>query len=150
MRPIDLWRSRAPRERRVLAIGATAVALLLFVALAWLPVQRTHTRLERELPAVRASIAALEHQAEEVRRLRALPAAASAANPGALPALAGAQVSTPAPGRVHVVASDVGFNALLDWIAAAEAAQGLHVEAAHLEALPTAGRVRADLTLARS
>jgi general secretion pathway protein M len=146
-----VWTRRSPRERHVLAIGAVVVAVLLFVALAWIPVARTHARLERELPQVRASIAALERQADEVRRLRMLPAAASAAaTPGAAPALAGAQVSIPAPGRMQVVAGDVAFGALLDWLVAIEAAQGMHVESAHIEALPTVGRVRAELTLGRS
>jgi type II secretory pathway component PulM len=39
---------------------------------------------------------------------------------------------------------------LLDWLATAQAAHGLRVESARIEALPTPGRVRAELTLARS
>lgn len=144
------WRSRSARERRILATGGLAAALLLFVALVWIPIARTHARLERELPQLRQSIDTLERQADEVRRLRTLPAAAATPNPNAVPPLAGAQVTLPSAGRVHVVANDVAFSALLDWLTAAQAAQGLRVEAAHLEALPTAGRVRADLTLARS
>lgn len=145
------WRSRPARERRVLATGAAVVAVLLLVGLVWVPVARTHERLERELPALRASLDALSQQAHEVQRLRAIPATAAGVSPnGSLPTLAGAQMSIPAPGRVRLAASDVAFSALLDWLAAAEAAQGLHVDSARIEALPTAGRVRADLTLARS
>lgn len=145
------WRNRPSHERRVLGVGAGVVAALLFVGLVWLPVARTHARLEQELPALRASLETLSRQAQEVQRLRAVPAAqASGAAAGSLPTLAGAQVSIPAPGRVRLAAGDVAFSALLDWLAAAEAAQGLHVERAHIEALPTAGRVRAELTLARS
>jgi type II secretory pathway component PulM len=145
------WRNRPSHERRVLAVGAGLVAALLFVGLVWLPVARTHARLEQELPALRASLEALSQQAQEVQRLRAVPAAqAPGGATGSLPTLAGAQVSIPAPGRVRLAAGDVAFSALLDWLAAAEAAQGLHVERAHIEALPTAGRVRAELTLARS
>ena len=54
------------------------------------------------------------------------------------------------PTRTRAALAGFAFSALLDWLAAAEAAQGLHVESAHVEALPTAGRVRAELTLARS
>ena len=146
------WRGRPARERRALALGAGVVVLLLFVALVWVPVARTHARLERELPALRASLDLLAQQAQEVQRLRAIPAAQASgvAAAGSLPTLPGAQVSIPSPGRVRISASDVAFSALLDWIAASEAAQGLHVESAHIEALATAGRVRAELTLARS
>jgi len=149
MNALALWRARSARERRVLAWGGSIAAVLLFVALAWIPLARTHARLEREMPAVRASVDSLQRQADEVRRLRALPAVAAAAQ-GSTPPLPGAQVTTPAPGRLRVVASDVAFGALLDWLTAVEAAQGLHVESARIEALPTSGRVRADLTLERT
>jgi len=145
------WRSRNARERQVLGWGAAIVAVLLFVALAWLPVARTHARLERDLPMLRASLVSLQEQADEVRRLRGLPAVTpAAAMPGATPQLAGAQVSTPAPGRLRIVAGDVAFNALLDWLTAVQAAQGLRVESARIEALPAPGRVRAELTLERT
>ena len=150
MSALDLWRARPARERRAIAMGAGLVAALLFVALAWLPLARTHARLEHELPRLRESIATLEQQADEVRRLRAMPAAGTTNAPGTMPPLAGAQLTTPAPGRTRVVASDVAFTALVDWLTAVQAAQGMHVESAHVEALPTAGRVRADLVLARS
>jgi general secretion pathway protein M len=145
------WRSRSLRERRILAWGAGLAGALLFVALVWLPLARAHARIEAELPQLRASVAALERQAGEVQRLRGIPVLASSATPaGSMPALPGAKVSIPSPGRVHIVTDDVAFAALLDWLAAVQGAQGLHVESAHLEALPTTGRVRADLTLARS
>jgi len=147
MNALVLWRGRSARERRVLAWGGAVAAVLLFVALAWIPLARTHARLEREMPAVRASVDSLQRQADEVRRLRALPAAAAQ---GSTPPLPGAQVTTTAPGRLRVVASDVAFGALLDWLTAVEAAQGLRVESARIEALPTSGRVRAELTLERT
>jgi len=151
MNALALWRSRSARERRLLAWGGALAAALLFIALAWIPLARTHARLEREMPAVRASLDALQHQADEVRRLRAVPAVATTpAGPGATPRLPGAQVTTPAPGRLRIVASDVAFGALLDWLTAVEAAQGLRVESARIEALPAAGRVRAELTLERT
>lgn len=145
------WRNRSARERRVLGWGGAITAALLFVALAWVPLARNHARLEREMPAVRASIEALQRQADEVRRLRTMPAVTvTAASQGGIPPLPGAQVTTPAPGRLRVVATDVAFNALIDWITVVEAAQGLHVESARIDALPTAGRVRAELMLERT
>ncbi len=147
------WQARSTRERTVLATGAGAALLLLFVAFVWIPVERSRARLAAEVPALHASLARLEQDAAEVQRLRALPARpASAAAPGALDtsALAGARAIVLDPRRVRLIAGDVSFVALLEWLAGAQAAQGLHVESARIEALPLAGRVRAELTLARS
>jgi len=152
----ELWRSRSPRERRVLAWGTGIVAAFLALALAWLPLERARARLEREVPQLRASVAALERDAEEARRLRSMaPLQANAATP--LSALAAGSVTVPAGARLTVVddrhlrlvAADASFQALLEWLSSVAPAQGLQVERAHLEALSEPGRVRADIGLAR-
>jgi type II secretory pathway component PulM len=149
------WSARSPRERRVIAVALGALAALLFVAFAWLPLERSRSRLAAELPQLRASIAILERQAGEVKRLRAMPAASRAsaaplnaiANTNPLP---GAQLTALDERRVRLTGADVGFGALLDWLASVQAAHGLRVESARVDALPLAGRVRVELTLARS
>ncbi len=154
----SLWSTRSPRERRVLAIGAAAAAILLVFALVWLPLERTRHRLAHELPRLRASVSAMERQAEEVKRLRAMPEAPGrAANVSALIAsgelargLPGGQIFLVDEKRVSVVGADVAFGTLLEWLATAQAFHGLRVEAARIEALPTMGRVKAELRLARS
>jgi type II secretory pathway component PulM len=148
-----LRRDRSEREMRALAWGAAAVALVLVYALAWLPLERARARLAAELPALRASAEAMQRQADEVRRLRALPPAANQQAPvSALAATppAGAQVTALDPKRVRVSASDAAFTTLLEWIVAAQASHGLHVESARLDALATPGRVKADIVLSRS
>ena len=155
MRALSFWKERAPGERRAIAAAAAMAVGLLFIAFAWLPLERARDRMLAELPRLRASIAVLEGQALEVKRLRALPATARAATAslaglaGASP-LAGAQVSALDERRVRVVATDTAFGALLDWLAAVQASHGLRVESARLDALPAAGRVRAELILSRS
>ena len=154
-----LWHSRQPRERSLVAAGLVVLAAMLVVALAWLPLERTRARLATELPELRASIVALERDAEEVKRLRAVPATIPA-NPAPLaPLIAanawarelpGVQLSVPDEKHVRLAGEDIGFSALLDWLATAQAAHGLRVESARIEALPQPGRVRAELTLARS
>lgn len=153
----------SPRQRR-LALALAACVALAVVALVAVEGQRTRARLDAELPRLRASIAALERDAAEVKRLRALPAAPGAAgqrSPGAqstpLATLAtnggglqGAQVSVLDDRRVKVTGGDVGFGALLEFLQNAQVTHGMRVENARIEALPTAGRVRAELLLARS
>jgi type II secretory pathway component PulM len=64
--------------------------------------------------------------------------------------LAGAQLSMADEKHVRLRGDDVAFTALLEWLGAAQSTNGLRVESARIEALASPGRVRADLTLARS
>ena len=150
------WTGRSPRERRFLTLGAFAVGAVLVVALVWLPLERARTRLAADLPRLRAEVAALQRDAEEVKRLRALPAsnpasasplASLATNGGGL---AGAQLTVLDERRVRLAGPDVSFAGLLEWLRNAQATHGVRVESARLEALPAPGRVRAELVLARS
>ena len=152
------WRDRSPRERAILGAAAAIAALALVAAFVWLPLERERARLHKEVPALRASVGALERQADEVRRLRAIPAAAPAKGEplvsvltagGGRPPLPGAQVTVPDGKTLVVQATDVAFGGLLEWLATMQATQGLRVSAARLEALPAAGRVRGELTLSR-
>jgi general secretion pathway protein M len=153
------WRSRSARERRAAGAGLVVLAVLLIVTLVWLPLERARGRLSAQLPQLRASVKALQRDAGEVKRLRALPPTVPA-NPAPLaPLIAanawarelpGVQLSVPDERHVKLSGADLGFTALLDWLATAQAAHGLRVEAARIEALPAPGRVRAELTLARS
>ena len=149
------WSGRSPRERRVITAAVGALVLALALA-AWLDAERSRSRLAAELPRLRASIAALERDAAEVQRLRAMPAVqpTSAQSPlvtlgtnaGGLP---GAQISVLDDRRVKVT-GEIGFGALLEWLRNAQVTHGMRVENARLEALPAPGRVRADLLLTRS
>ena len=153
-----LWYSRSARERSVVTAGATILAIMLGVALVWLPLERARTRLAAEMPELRATLLALQRDADEVRRLRALPATIPA-NPSPLaPLIAanawardlpGVQLSVPDERHVKLSGADVGFTALLDWLATAQAAHGLRVESARIDGLPAPGRVRAELMLER-
>ena len=154
-----LWRSRSVRERGIARAGLVALAVILVVALIWLPLERTRARLATEMPVLRASVSALERDAEEVRRLRALSPTIPA-NPEPLaPLIAanawarelpGVQITVPDEKHVRLAGADIPFTALLDWLTNAQAAHGLSVESARIDALPTPGRVRAELVLARS
>lgn len=154
-----LWHSRSPRERSLVSAGLVVLAIMLLLALVWLPLERTRVRLAAALPELRASAAALQRDAEEVKRLRALSATIPT-NPAPLATLIaanawarelpGVQLSVPDEKHVRLTGEDIGFGALIDWLATAQAAHGLRVESARIEALPAPGRVRAELTLARS
>jgi type II secretory pathway component PulM len=154
----EAWRARPERERSLLAAGALVIAVMLYVALVWIPLERMRVRLGADLPALRASISALERDAAEVKRLRATPSAVPQNRSPLAPLMAantwarelpGVQLTVPDEKHVRISGSDIAFTSLLDWLATAQAAHGLRVETARIEALPAAGRVRAELTLAR-
>jgi type II secretory pathway component PulM len=151
------WAGRSVRERRVLQWAAAALVLALAFVL-WLEAERTRARLNAELPRLRASIAALERDAAEVRQVRSLPVApaqalaqsplaALATNGGGLP---GAQIAVLDERRVKVAGEDVGVAALLEFLRNAQVTHGMRVESARVDALAMAGRVRVELLLARS
>jgi len=149
------WNARSRSERRTLALAAGVVAILLVVALVWLPLERARTRLSAELPRLRASIDALQRDADEVKRLRALPAAGATPSPLATLAtngggLAGSQMVVLDDKRVRLTGADVSFAALLEWLRNAQAPHGMRVDSARLDALPAPGRVRAEMVLSRS
>lgn len=149
------WESRSARERRVIVSLAVLAGLVILFTLG-LQAERTRERLAGQLPQLRASLAALERDAQEVKRLRAMPAPAPASatplaslatNAGGVP---GAQVSVIDERRVRLSGADLSFAALLEWLGNARATHGMRVESARLEALAAPGRVRAELVLARS
>ncbi len=153
----DWWAARPPRERALLAGGAAAAVVVLLFALVWLPMERSRARLATELPAIRASLAEMRAQAEEVKALRALPAREAAAGAplstlvasGSLAqGLPGARLTLTGPKRVKLAVDDASWTRLVEWIAATAGAHGLAVEEATVEALPATGRVRASLVLA--
>ena len=144
--------NRSDREIRIAAVLVVAVAFLLLVA-AWIPLERSRTRLSAQLPALRASLETMQREADEARRLKAMPPAANQQAPVAALASsppAGAQVTALDPKRVRLVAGDAAFGTLLDWLSAAQASHGLRVESARIEALAAPGRVKADIMMSRS
>jgi type II secretory pathway component PulM len=155
---VEAWRSRPERERSMLAAGALVIGVMLYVALVWLPLERMRVRISADLPALRASIAALERDAAQVKQLRAPPPTITPNQPPLAPTmraniwareLPGVQLTVPDEKHVKLSGSDIAFGSLLDWLATAQAAHGLRVESARIDALPAPGRVRAELTLAR-
>jgi type II secretory pathway component PulM len=156
---VEAWRARPERERSLLGAGALVIGVMLYVGLVWVPLERFRTRLAADLPALRASIVSLERDAAEVKRLRSTPssipqhrlplASLMAANAWGKE-LPGVQVTIPDDRHVKLSGADMPFTALLDWIATAQAAHGLRVESARIDALAAPGRVRAELTLARN
>jgi general secretion pathway protein M len=153
-----LWESRAPRERKVIAVLAALLGAAAYVFLVH-STDRGREQLRASVAMLRTQAALLDQQAAEHQRLRAAPAApASSTDLRTLvqartdaARLSGAMTRIDAPDVDHV---NIAFGALAfaDWLAwtAALEAQQVRVESARVEALAAAGMVSATATLTRA
>lgn len=155
---IQFWRSRAPRERVVLAGGSALLVLALGFAYGWLPMQRDAAQLRKALPPLRAQARQLQQDTEEAKRLRARPALAREG--GSLAAVieqratAGGlreQIESITPqdaGRVRVALPEVAFDAWIGWLGELQASHGVRVESTRIDAGEEPGMVKVEAVLA--
>lgn len=153
----EWWRSRAPRERMVLATLAALLAALLY---AWWVHTATdaRARLGVRVAEMRAQAARLDRQAQEIHGLRAAPpAAASSTDLRALvqaqvdaDGLAGAltRIDVVDVAHVQVAFGAVRFSGWLDWVARLQA-QHVRLDTVRIEALSTPGLVSVSATFER-
>jgi general secretion pathway protein M len=155
---IQFWRSRAPRERVVLAGGSALLALALGFAYGWLPMQRDAAQLRKALPQLRTQAQQLQQDAEEAKRLKARPVLAREG--GSLAAVieqratAGGlreQIGSITPqdaGRVRVALPEVAFDAWIGWLGELQASHGVRVESTRIDAGEEPGMVKVEAVLA--
>lgn len=119
------WAALNTRQQRMVIGGSALLAIALFFALVWLPLQRAERRLAERLPTLQAQHAAMQRDAEEVKRLRSLPATltspgnagARAPDANALRTLfSGAEVTALGSGRYRIVVADGRFGRWLDGV----------------------------------
>lgn len=155
---VQFWRTRAPRERFVLAGGSALLVLALGFAYAWLPMQRDVAQLRQALPQLRAQAGQLQQDAQEVARLKAQPTVirgtgslAHAVEQNAVASGLGERIESITPqdaGHVRVLLPQVAFDAWIVWVGELQASHGVRVESARIEATAAAGMVRVDAVLA--
>ena len=151
------WSSLQSRERRVLGVGGTSVALLLLYLLAFEPAYVGRQRLQAELPALRAQVAQIEGLAGEARRL-AGQATQGADSPQQLRAqleqsiaaagLQGAVTQLTVAGElIDLRFTSVGFSGWLAWFDTALRETRLRAVDIAIEREAAPGVVSARLTL---
>jgi general secretion pathway protein M len=154
---IQFWRTRAPRERLVLAGGSALLVLALGFAYAWLPMQRDVEQLRQALPQLRVQARQLQQDAQEVVRLKAQPAVireagslVQAVEQRALATGLRERIESITPqdaGHVRVLLPQVAFDAWIAWIGELQASHGVRVKSARIEATAAAGMVSIDAVL---
>lgn len=156
------WAGLAPRERRILVLGAVALGLILAWVAVWEPLLQGRSALRSDVARLSAEAVWMEQVADDVRR-RARLEQRSPALPGAGGSvLTLIEVSANAAGlrsaltRVQpegegarLIIDAVGFDALMGWLAELELRQGLRVSELMIEGQQAAGQVSARLLLER-
>ena len=154
---LQFWRSRAPRERLVLAGDGALAALFIAYAYGWLPVTREAAKLRASLPELRAQARAVEAGAAEVGRLKAR------ARPAAVQQDLAALLDTRAKARglreridsiamqdalhVRVTAAAVPFDAWVAWLGELQVGDGVRVESTRIDAGDEPGIVAVEALL---
>ena len=154
----QLWQSRAPRERTIIAALAIVVVGALYVSLL-VSAGRARPQLRASVLSLRADAARLDQHAGEVERLRA--AVAPAASQSDLRTLIQAQagsaglasalvrIDAPEANRVQVVFGAVAFADWLNWVVAL-GSQNIRLDTCRIEALSKSGLVSVTATFVRA
>ena len=156
------WAGLAPRERRILVLGAVALGLILAWVAVWEPLLQGRSALRSDVARLSAEAVWMEQVADDVRRRARLEQRAPAL-PGAggsvltlieVSANAAGLRSAPTRGQpegegARLIMDAVGFDALMGWLAELELRQGLRVSELMIEGQQAAGQVSARLLLER-
>ncbi|PWB60176.1 MAG: hypothetical protein C3F18_00080 [Nitrosomonadales bacterium] len=151
------WRQLAPRERRLISWGGTALLAALCYAYLWQPLSAERVKSRASLPQLRADAANMAAQAEEAARLRqnaravlsgpALQAAIQQAMNEAGLDEKNVQIILLDEHRASIIWRTISFDAWTALISQLQKAQRIRLESCNIESLPEAGLVRAQAVL---
>ncbi|WP_432732481.1 type II secretion system protein GspM [Jeongeupia wiesaeckerbachi] len=144
------WRDRAPRERRALMIGGSALVAAALYAGVWQPVTQASARLTRQLPELQASLADLQRGVAEFKqsgaRASIAPGALRQHVQATLDALQlGAELQALPGEQVRIVIGGAPFERVLALLGALENDQHLRVIRADVHG--QGGTVQAELVV---
>jgi general secretion pathway protein M len=150
------WSMLDRRQRSVIFAGSGILIVALLFAYVWLPLQNSRSDNAARLPELRARLAEMQRQSEELQRIRAVAPAAASLRPLDAQALrsafTGSQVSVTALDRqrFRLAAADTGYAVWIDDLNHLQTQSAARVEEATLSALAQPGRIRVEATLSAS
>lgn len=156
----QIWRSREPREQRVLAAGAAVCALLLGWALVWHPLDRARQDLSAQLSARQQDLAFLQQAQGAWQQLQERQHTGGASREGkSLLALADASARKAGLGpnirrleplddkRIRIEYKAADFDTLSGWLADLHRRYGIRADDVSVDRAAGTGQVNARLTL---
>lgn len=156
------YQSLAPRERRALLLGATALLLVLAYLLAWEPLLRSRDAWRVRVAAAETDLAWMRAVAPRVQAAAGTAPATAAPDGRSLLARVDAsardaglgtallRVEPIAAGQVRVTFEQAGFDALMHWLETLAAAQGVRVTELSAQRADGVGLVDARVSLQSS
>ena len=154
------WNAQSARDRRVLLVGGSVVAILLVWALLWIPLSRARASLSAQVTQQRADLAWMRQSLAQARELRSQGARGNVARQGkSLLALADAtaradglgdalkRVEPTGAASVRVSFEIVDFDALSNWMEAVARDYGVSVTDLSVDKSQGLGLVNARVTL---
>lgn len=147
------WALRNPRERRLLSVGAVALAIGLVYLLLFAPALAGRERYAKALPKLRQDAAEMESLARQLgdASANAAPEAAPVTHEAVEASLKQHGIVTQslsvADGVIRVQANPVSFSALQAWLFEQQRANRISVTEANVSALSEVDKVNASLTL---
>lgn len=149
----DFWSGRDARERRMLAIGAAAVALALIYLVGIAPAASGASRLQRDLPQLRQQAAALQAMSRETQSLAAgTPQQAALSTQESIEAALSrkgikAQSVVVTADLVRIQLNNASFAGVLDWLDELQKVARLSVVETNFSAQAQTDIVNATLSL---
>jgi general secretion pathway protein M len=151
----EWFEARAPREKRLIAVGGALLVVALIYNVLWAPAWDGRAKIAAEVPELEAQLADVRSQADEARRLKgavAMGTTSGLALRDALAAsLAQAGISDPqltVQGKgVQVDAKNAPFGAWMAWLDGVRHANHLRVVDAHATGTAQPGHATVSATL---
>jgi len=149
------WNGLSADTRRLTALGTVSIAVLLFYTALWLPLQRDLARLHADVPRETEALTWMRAQAPTIKALRARMSTSAGPLRATLEQSATShgvrtyitRLDADASNGARVTLEQVPFNMLVTWVSALQAAQGLGIDDATIDAQPASGLVNATLRL---
>lgn len=154
------WRSREPREQRILMAGGIVGVLLLGWALVWHPLVRAQQDLEARLSARQQDLVFMQQAGAQLKSLRQGEHKGSASRQGkSLLALADASARKAGLGpkikriepldgkRIRLEYKAADFDVLMAWLSDLKRQYGISADDVSLDRAAGTGQVNARLTL---
>jgi general secretion pathway protein M len=148
------WTERSPRERVIVAAGASLVAALVLFLFVYEPIDAERLRLRERVPQLKLTLQKMQAQAEQVKSVQSRPKSASLEvalkETAAQSGLANANIALDGPDRARVSFASVEFNRWIQWTGRLQTERAIRIESAQVEALREPGMAKINALLASS